>query len=70
MPGLFFFHHKGGWQLKLHHIGIIVSSIEDEVDIYKLLGYEEESGIVEDIIQNNRIIFLTHTVSKERMELD
>jgi len=56
--------------LKLHHIGIIVSSIEDEVDIYKLLGYEEESGIVEDIIQNNRIIFLTHTVSKERMELD
>ena len=55
--------------MKLHHIGIIVSSIEEESAIYGFLGYQKDGSITEDTVQNNRILFLWHPDSKECIEL-
>ena len=44
--------------MKEHHIGIIVKSIEKDIDIYEKLGYRRESKIYVDEIQKNKVVFL------------
>ena len=44
--------------MKYHHTGIVVSSIENSINIYLKLGYTQTGKIKTDIVQNNRIVFL------------
>jgi len=53
--------------MKIHHIGIIVNSIEKEVELYTKLGYSVYGEIVSDEIQYNKILFLQ--MGNEKIEL-
>jgi len=53
--------------MKIHHIGIIVNSIEKDVELYKKLGYSANEEIVNDEIQYNNILFLQR--GNEKIEL-
>ena len=44
--------------MKEHHIGIKVSQLEKNIELYSKLGYQQVSPITVDEIQNNRIVFL------------
>ena len=39
--------------IELHHIGLVVKSIVDDIKIYEALGYELVSEIEIDELQNN-----------------
>lgn len=47
-----------GNQMKVHHIGIKVSQLEKNIELYSNLGYHQVSPITVDDIQSNRIVFL------------
>ena len=47
-----------GNQMKVHHIGIKVSKLERNIELYSKLGYHQVSPITVDEIQSNRIVFL------------
>lgn len=47
-----------GNQVKVHHIGIKVSQLEKNIELYSKLGYHQVSPITVDEIQSNRIVFL------------
>ena len=53
--------------MKVHHTGIIVNSIDKEVELYKALGYSVYGDIVNDEIQCNKILFLQ--MGNEKIEL-
>ena len=55
--------------MKIHHLGIVVKNIEESIRIFRILGYELLSPIIEDSVQNNRIAFLRQKESEELMEL-
>ncbi|GAA0085615.1 VOC family protein [Clostridium sp. CTA-7] len=55
--------------MKIHHIGIVVDDIEKSTTIYETLGYEKTSNIVEDLIQNNKLLFLKQSNSDVVIEL-
>lgn len=55
--------------MKMHHIGIIVKSIEKELPLYQGLGYRCSSEPCEDAIQHNRLAFLENSESGELLEL-
>ena len=44
--------------MEIHHIGIIVNNLEKNIMWYSHLGYAQDSDIVVDNIQYNRIVFL------------
>lgn len=53
--------------MKEHHVGIKVSQLEKNIELYSKLGYQQVSPIMEDEIQNNRIVFLQ--TQSQRIEL-
>lgn len=55
--------------MKEHHIGIIVKSIEKDIDIYEKLGYRRESKIYVDEIQKNKVVFLNREGNDLLLEL-
>ena len=55
--------------MKVHHIGIKVSKLEKNIELYTKLGYHQVSPIMVDEIQNNRIVFLQNqSLSAELIE--
>ena len=44
--------------MKIHHVGIKVTNLEKNIELYSKLGYRQVSQIMEDEIQNNRIVFV------------
>ena len=44
--------------MKVHHIGIKVSQLEKNIELYSKLGCHQVSPITVDDIQNNKIVFL------------
>lgn len=50
--------------MTVHHIGIIVKSIERNIALYTKLGYVPVSGVVIDNIQYNKIFFLQNHFHK------
>ena len=50
--------------MKEHHVGIKVSHLEKNIDMYSKLGYQQISSITVDEIQNNRIVFLQNQSQK------
>lgn len=50
--------------MKVHHIGYAVKNIEDSVEYFKILGYEQVSSVVEDSIRNVKIVFLQNGTEK------
>ena len=44
--------------MKEHHIGIKISQLEKNIELYSKLGYHQVSPITVDEIQSNRIVFL------------
>ena len=44
--------------MRVHHTGIVVEDMALSLEIYKKLGYEAISDIVEDNVQNNRLLFI------------
>lgn len=44
--------------MTIHHIGIVVKSLEKNISLYKNLGCTQSSDIIDDAIQHNRIVFL------------
>ncbi len=51
-----------GNQMKVHHIGIKVSQLEKNIELYSKLGYHQVSSITVDEIQSNRIVFLQNQI--------
>lgn len=45
-------------ELKLHHIGVATHSIEKELKVFQMLGYQICSNIFEDNIQKMKGIFM------------
>lgn len=54
---------------ELDHLGIIVKSIDKELEIYKALGYSVECGIFQDNTQGMRGLFLNSPFNDCRIEL-
>ena len=48
--------------MKVHHIGIKVSQLEKNIDLYSKLGCHQVSSITVDEIQSNRIVFLQNQI--------
>lgn len=53
--------------MKEHHVGIKVSQLEKNIELYSKLGYQQVSSITVDEIQNNKIVFLQN--QSQRIEL-
>lgn len=53
--------------MKEHHVGIKVSQLEKNIELYTKLGYQQVSPITVDKIQNNKIVFLEN--QSHRVEL-
>lgn len=51
-----------GNQMKVHHIGIKVSQLEKNIELYSKLGCHQVSSITVDEIQSNRIVFLQNQI--------
>ena len=58
-----------GDKMKIHHMGIIVESIDKSIDIYKQLGYSQISEIFIDNIQHIKIVFLKSKDNTQTIEL-
>lgn len=56
-------------KMKVHHIGIIVDCIEKNIEIYRQLGYNQSSEIVQDNNQHIRVVFLDSSDMKQKIEL-
>ena len=48
--------------MKVHHIGIKVSQLEKNIELYSKLGCHQVSSITVDEIQSNRIVFLQNQI--------
>lgn len=44
--------------MKIHHLGYAVSSIEKSMPVFEILGWETSSGITDDVPRKVRIAFL------------
>ena len=55
--------------MKVHHIGLIVKSIEKSSNIYAKLGYEPMTNVVLDEIQSNRVMFMKSSDHLQTIEL-
>jgi methylmalonyl-CoA/ethylmalonyl-CoA epimerase len=55
--------------LKFHHNGILCKNIEEEIPIYKKLGYDVESEIYIDPIQQISCLFMCTSDLSTRIEL-
>ena len=55
--------------MKIHHIGIIVTNIQKNIELYSNIGYFQQSEIVYDHIQNNKIVFIQNIYSSQTIEL-
>ena len=53
--------------MKEHHVGIKVSQLEKNIELYLKLGYQQVSSITVDEIQNNKIVLLQN--QSQRIEL-
>lgn len=45
-------------KMKEHHLGIIVKNLEEDIEMYEQLGYENISEIYYDEFQKNKIVFM------------
>lgn len=45
--------------MKIHHIGYAVKNLNDSINEFKKLGYQEEGGCVSDPVQKVMIQFMT-----------
>ena len=48
--------------MKVHHIGIKVSQLEKNIELYSKLGCHQVSSITVDEIKSNRIVFLQNQI--------
>ena len=55
--------------MEIHHTGIIVDSIEKNIDIYKRLGYTQISEIIFDDVQHVKIVFFKSEDKTQTVEL-
>ena len=55
--------------MNVHHIGIITKNMENSIDVYERLGYQKQSDIFYDNIQNNRIVFMKNISDEHVIEL-
>ena len=55
--------------MRIHHTGIIVKSIEKNIAIYKQLGYSLVTDVIDDLIQFNKIILLKSPDKLQILEL-
>ena len=56
--------------LPVHHIGLITRHLERSLSVYMALGFEQETEIIADTVQQNRIVFLGSTAPQTmRLEL-
>ena len=55
--------------IELHHIGLVVKRIVDDIKIYEALGYELVSEIEIDELQNIKLAFLRRNGDKIKIEL-
>ena len=44
--------------MKLHHIGIVVQSIAESIELYEKLGFDRISDVTVDEIQKVRVLFV------------
>ena len=56
-------------EVEIHHTGIIVDSIEKNIDIYKRLGYTQISEIIFDDVQHVKIVFFKSEDKTQTVEL-
>lgn len=56
-------------KMKIHHIGIIVDSLEKNIEIYKALGYAILYDVIEDDIQHLKICFMKSEDGTQTIEL-
>lgn len=55
--------------MRVHHIGLVVKSIEKSRNIYMKLGYISIADIVFDEIQSNRVLFMKSPDCSQTIEL-
>lgn len=55
--------------IELHHIGLVVESIIDDIKVYEKLGYELVNDIEIDELQNIKLAFLSRNGDKTLIEL-
>ena len=55
--------------MKIHHIGIIVKDLNRNIEIYVKLNYLMVNGIVVDVFQNNKIVFMQSIDTNQMIEL-
>jgi len=53
--------------MRVHHVGLVVKSIEESSRLYECLGYSKDGDIVVDDVQHNRLLFLKK--ESQRLEL-
>ena len=60
----------GGFVLGVHHLGVVVASIEEAVVAYcSAFGFRQESRVMHDPVQQVRIQFLLDASAQVRLEL-
>ena len=52
-----------------HHIGVVVSNVEESGNIFESLGFEICSNVIVDMYQHNRILFLQNPKTLQKIEL-
>ena len=55
--------------MRLHHVGVVVSNIEEKRAAYTLLGYTERTGVIHDPLQTAYVQFLRLPGSDFYLEL-
>lgn len=55
--------------MTLHHIGIVVDTLEKSVALYEILGYRRKTGPIYDAVQHIRIIFMEKEGESPMIEL-
>ncbi|RKL61635.1 hypothetical protein DXT63_15675 [Thermoanaerobacteraceae bacterium SP2] len=44
--------------MRIHHFGIVVRNISKSLELYKALGYEQETNYIFDDVQHNKLMFI------------
>ena len=55
--------------MHIHHVGIIVTDINESLLIFNHLGYQACEEVVEDYYQHNKILFLEDTEKSIKIEM-
>jgi RimJ/RimL family protein N-acetyltransferase len=55
--------------MKVHHLGIAVSKMDDSIKFHEGLGWVVEGSVTDDEVRNVKIAFMKHAVTGEMIEL-